>query len=81
MTVLTLCTPLCAYFIVCSFFILICVHYCIDVVAVVVVVVEIHSIQFNSIDLLVQNYILLRAVDLCEMCVNGWGVHGSAQIN
>ncbi len=31
----------------CLLFMLICVHYCIDVVAVVVV--EIHSIQFNSL--------------------------------
>ena len=39
---------LCAYFIVCAFFyILICVHYCIDVVAVVV---GINSIQSGLFD-------------------------------
>ena len=41
MTVLTLRTLLCAYFHCLVFFILICVHYCIDVVAV-----EINSIQY-----------------------------------
>ena len=48
MTVLTLRTFLCAYFIVCSFFLLICVHYCINVVAVVVEINSIHKVTNAS---------------------------------